>query len=299
MRTAAVQGSLWNRSQRLLIKTGRVRGVAGSLGRYVGRRIGCPMSCGYRLVINDPMEYVQRYVLACGVYEPSIAAVFEAVLGPGDLFFDVGANIGNHTLVAASRGATVHAFEPAPRVARRLAENLRFNRLESAVTVVQAAVGATPGTATLHVAERDDDGAHSLIPGVPARSLQLVEVPVVALDRYVEQTGGRVPTVIKIDVEGYEAKVLDGAIEILQGPTPPLVVMETGDRLADTIGESAASARGRLLSRGYRVFMIPDAAGPLREVKLGGTSGDLLNYLALHPRSERYSTVLDRLRLDR
>ena len=83
MRTAAVQGSLWNRSQRLLIKTGRVRGVAGSLGRYVGRRIGCPMSCGYRLVINDPMEYVQRYVLACGVYEPSIAAVFEAVLGVG------------------------------------------------------------------------------------------------------------------------------------------------------------------------------------------------------------------------
>ena len=262
-----------------LIYAQQRRDVYGALGRFYGRRIGWRLSNGLRIVIDNPREFIQAQIVHHGVYEPQIASVLAHLLQPGDVFVDVGANIGNHTLVAAGLGAVVHAFEPVPRLVESLRANVSLNHLEGRVTVFNAAVGDRQGTAVLHVATRGDDGSHSIIPGVEARSIAAERVAVVALDDHFAGRDRGAPAVVKIDVEGFEAKVLDGAAGLLSGPRPPVVIIETADRLAEHIGESASSVLERLLARNYLLYVIPED-GPLVPVMPDRISGDMLNYLA-------------------
>ena len=276
---------------RLAVHSGRLPSILGELGRRIGRHRGVQLNCGYRMIINDPREYIQRCVLAYGAYEPGIAGVLAAILRPGDVFFDVGANIGHHSLVAASRGAQVHAFEPVPRLAERLRENFRFNGIEDRLVLNVAAVGAESGEAVLYEADRADDGSHSIIPGVPAASHRPHQVKVLTLDGYAADARLR-PALIKVDVEGYEARVLDGATRLLAGNPRPFVVLETGDRLADQIGESARSVLGRLEALGYRLYRLEEQALRAETSSVSRAGGELANYLAAHPANGNLSAVL-------
>lgn len=248
------------------------------------------------MAIHDAREHIQRCVLRCGAYEPGIASALATIVQPGDIFFDVGANIGHHSLVAASRGAMVHAFEPVPRLASRLQENFRLNKIEDRLVLNVAAVGAEPGTATLYEATRLDDGSHSLLAGVPASSVQTLAVQVLALDGYVPANSG-VPAVIKIDVEGYEARVFDGASALLAASPAPFIILETADRLADQIGESAGSVLGRLEAKGYRLFRLDESSPGIEPTTAASSGGELANYLAAHPANPRASAVIGALSL--
>lgn len=266
---------------RHVIKAGNSTGIVGRIGRYCGRVIGWPLSSNLRVIIDNPAEYIQRQLLESGSYEPTITKLLKENLGPGDLFVDVGANIGYHTLVAASRGASVHAFEPVPRLVSHLKDNVRLNHLEDKVCVSPTALSNKNGFATFYIAKREDDGSHSLIEGVPAKSINSITVQILTLDAYIESVNCQAPTIIKVDVEGSEAWVLDGAVKLIT-VAHPLIIIETGDRLADRIGESAATVLCRLYDWGYRVFCIPEYEGELAEVRPATISGDLANYLACY-----------------
>jgi FkbM family methyltransferase len=275
-----------------MIKCTATDGFTQSLSRYCRQSIGWPLACGYRIIIDDLDEWMQQQILTVDGYEPELVKVLTTVLQPGDLFFDVGANRGHHTLVAASCGARVHAFEPVPRLAKQLTDNCRLNHLEEVVSVVEAAVSNEAGMAILYLAKRVDDGSHSLVPGVPAQSIDPISVHTITLDQYVQQAKCGIPAVVKIDVEGAESLVLDGAISVLCNPQPPIVVLETADRLADTLGESAKTVLDRFFIRGYRVFRIlPGLKGGLHEVKPTNVPGDLANYIAVHAESSRLDTL--------
>jgi hypothetical protein len=86
--------------------------------------------------------------------------------------------------------------------------------------------------------------------------------------------------VVKIDVEGWEAMVLDGATGMLTSREPPASVLETGDRLAEQIGESAKSVLRRLVLRGYKVYRIGEK-GDLHSVSPEDVSGTLSDYVAI------------------
>ncbi len=89
------------------------------------------------------------------------------------------------------------------------------------------------------------------------------------------------PSIVKIDVEGAESLVLDGARALLLSDRRPVIIVETGDRLADRLGESASTVLSRLFDCGYRIFNVPDWEGTLKETQLADVSGELRNYLAL------------------
>jgi len=140
----------------------------------------------------------------------------------GDVVVDAGANRGYHTrhlLDAVGRGGRVHAFEPNPALAAAL-ETWADPRLK----VHQLAVGASPGTATLHV-PIDDDGWGSLVTEHMEFDRELVtfEVDVARIDGSL--CPGDVPTFVKLDVERSEAAALEGMGGLL-GPTGPIVVFE-------------------------------------------------------------------------
>jgi FkbM family methyltransferase len=148
---------------------------------------------------------------------------YALLIEPGELVFDVGAHVGNQSRCLAGLGARVVAIEPQPQLARWLRWLFRGDRR---VTVIETALGAGPGKASLYPSPRTPTVAtlsSDWIAAVgKARSFAAVrwgaplEVPVTTLDALIARHGP--PRFCKIDVEGFEAEILRG----LSWPIPLL-----------------------------------------------------------------------------
>jgi len=142
--------------------------------------------------------------------EQALIRAMVASLRPGDVFLDVGANIGVVSiLVAGAVGpeVTVHALEPEPENYRALGKNIAANGMDR-VTAHEVALGAASGPSVLHVAGESGTGSHSLVTGDRSGSTP-IPIEVIRGDAFVS-TLARTPAVIKIDVEGAELDVLRG-----------------------------------------------------------------------------------------
>lgn len=153
-----------------------------------------------------------------GTYEHEVQRRFAELVEPGDVVFDVGAAVGFYTLLASrlvGASGRVVAFEPLPRNLAFLTRHVELNGAEN-VGVRAEAVGAHDGTAAFRLAEAAQMGRLS--------EGGEVEVTVARLDTLV--LGGELPEpdVVKIDVEGAESAVLEGACEVLERSAPELIV---------------------------------------------------------------------------
>lgn len=131
--------------------------------------------------------------------------------------FDIGANVGAFTCLMASLGHTVHAFEPIPETFCRLKNNVKYNGLLGRARLNCLAVGKEQGLVTFHTEEFGAATNRMMMPGTSAMgtatSTQLVAVT--SLDDYCRsQNIGRIEFV-KLDVEGMEPYVLQGAKTLL------------------------------------------------------------------------------------
>ncbi len=137
-----------------------------------------------------------------------------------DLFVDVGANVGSYTILACSAvGARGVAFEPIPGTYRRLVENMRLNHLDDRVLCVNQGVGAKPGE--MNFTSDSDTTNHALAAGEQPDGS--VSVQLTSLDIALH---GMSPSLIKIDVEGYESQVLEGAQQTLNNQALNAVIVE-------------------------------------------------------------------------
>lgn len=163
------------------------------------------------VTLND---YLQQRIFFAGRYEPALIDWLKQTLGPSDVFWDVGANIGSVTIVAARQCRRVVAFEPDPRSLESLMQNIRVNNLAN-VEVVNVALGSQSGTATLHQSSSLNTGMTSLLPG-RGQAAGIAEVAVTRADDLIRARPDLSPTVMKIDVEGAEHLVLSGAQALLR-----------------------------------------------------------------------------------
>lgn len=138
-------------------------------------------------------------------------------LRPGDLFVDVGANMGSYTVLASAvcRARSI-SFEPAPETCERLRANCELNCLATLTDCRPYAVGATHGYVAM--TSGYDTGNHVISDPDPVR----VKTKVVALDDALAEP----PILMKIDVEGFESEVLQGARRLLSDPRLKAIIIE-------------------------------------------------------------------------
>ena len=155
-----------------------------------------------------------------GLHEFADMGYLLHVLRADDLFLDIGANVGSYTLLAcAARGARGHAFEPIPSTFGRLVQNVRLNHLEARVQCHNLGLGEQEGTLLF---TGNMDTVNHVVPAGEQQESAL-EVPVKRLDDLVNLDA---PTLMKIDVEGFETSVLAGALRTLADPKLHSVIME-------------------------------------------------------------------------
>ncbi len=163
--------------------------------------------------------FISAELATTGCWEPFETEVFARLVRAAaarhqrrrPLVVDGGANLGWYSVVAGLLGADVIAAEPMPANADLLDHNVTTNGLDDRVRVERAALGAEEGIATLHLSS-SNQGDHRLHVGTtadPAKRKQTVEVRVTRLDTLL---GGSRPDVIKLDTQGSEVAILQGAM---------------------------------------------------------------------------------------
>jgi FkbM family methyltransferase len=137
-----------------------------------------------------------------------------------DCFFDVGSNVGAYTVLASGvRGSKALAFEPNTTTYSLLKNNVSLNKLEELVQCENKGVGSKHGNLNFTV---DGDTTNHVISD-DEQSMPHVEVPVVTLDDYANTYQ---PAMMKIDVEGFETEVINGAGEILRHQNLKAILIE-------------------------------------------------------------------------
>lgn len=162
----------------------------------------------------DPVDSIQRSIIYYGVWEPAISRIVESSLAPGDLFVDIGANIGYDTLLAATR-ADVVAIEAAPHIYQKMLHNLDRNpELASRVRPVNIAVSDRVGELDLYDFGPRNIGATTTLPSRRGKKCATVRAAPL-LDILSAEELARI-RLIKMDVEGAETTILNDIFDHIE-----------------------------------------------------------------------------------
>lgn len=180
---------------------------------------------GFRILVNPTSgRFVDENLYFGGAYEPGTLHVMKAALRAGDSFADVGSSIGLMAVYASTLvgpDGLVYAYEPDPVTYEILLDNIRLNNAKN-VRPSNLAIGSAAGHRRIYLRAR---GAASL---VPPRNLTSagVSVQLDTLDRILPPEGPSRIRLIKVDVEGWELEVLDGAKRLLGSENAPMICIE-------------------------------------------------------------------------
>jgi FkbM family methyltransferase len=169
-------------------------------------------------------------------------------LRPGDLFVDVGANVGSYSIWAAELGAEVIALEPADDTFTLLEENIGLNGYP--IKAVRAAAGSTSGTARF---TRGRDCVNRL------DTEGIAEATVLTIDSLV---GDRIVAGMKVDVEGFEIEVLRGCEQALSEHRVKLIQLEWNATSMEAVGTDRRPVADLLAKHDYSLYCA-DAGGSL------------------------------------
>ena len=166
---------------------------------------------GWRIT-GHTRDWIQRNLYYFGLWEPNLSAWIEGRLSPGDVFIDVGANIGYFTLLAAQRvgpsGAVV-AVEAMPAIFQHLASHVAANELTNTRLINEAAVGPNdPSEVQLYWGGAGNIGSSGMIQH--ATQTESVKVAARTLAQMLTPEECRRARLIKVDVEGVEGRTIRG-----------------------------------------------------------------------------------------
>lgn len=191
--------------------------------------------------------------LFTGGFETVEVEFMRQSLNPGNIFFDVGANGGIFTIIAAKKvgeNGHVYAFEPGKRELELLKHNIALNNLTN-VTVIETAIANKRGVTKFAISR---DGAMNSLaqtnhPKQQIEGWQTIEIT--TLDDLLEELNIYKVDFLKIDVEGAEGLVIEGAKKILLSENSPTILFEASDLNVGNFGYSVAELIDKLESKDF------------------------------------------------
>jgi FkbM family methyltransferase len=200
---------------------------------------------GARLVLDLKTEKD----LWLGTYEADLQAAIGAVVRPGMVVYDLGANVGYVSLLlarAAGPHGKVLAFEPLPSNLERLRVNVALNTEGSRMEIIPLAVSDRRGRAQFWVHASGSMGRVEGVPGRETAHVRAIEVDTVDLDSFVFGARNRPPDVVKMDIEGGEILACSGMRRVLRNVRPVLLLEVHGP-------EAGIAVWSALTETGYQV----------------------------------------------
>jgi FkbM family methyltransferase len=242
--------------------------------RWLGASEPMELRMNGGFLIAAPRGAAGALLFYLGNSEPESAGFISGFLKPGMVFFDVGAHIGEYTLIG-SRGVgptgAVHAFEAQPDTFALLKRNCATNRAEN-VKLNRAAVCERQGEVEFDISA--EPAMSSMAAAVDVeRKRARIRVPGITLDQYC-QTHDTWPSLLKIDVEGAELLVLRGAADLLRRPpgSAPAIIFECVNFTYVRFGYDRETVVTYLNSFGYEVFRMAEDGALLSDFGQPGQS---------------------------
>jgi FkbM family methyltransferase len=235
------------------------RAILGPLRVVVGTSRGLQIEC-------DLSDLIQMYIAVFDVWEPDLTAFIHERLRDGDLFIDVGANVGWLSLVAAQRSGDrglVVALEPAAQIYEAFVANIKRNHMQSRIRAVPAAATDERGEARLHAGPAWNIGLTST---VPRRGLHPgATAPAASLGDLLQVDEIERARIIKIDVEGGEDRVLLGMLPLLPRLRDDVeILVELSPAWWTDRRRTPAEVLQPFVSAGFRVYAIENSYWPWR-----------------------------------
>jgi FkbM family methyltransferase len=194
---------------------------------------------GKKLIFSTPSKMTRWRVESIYEKEPWTLD-WLASFQPGEAMLDCGANVGMYTIWAAvTRGVRVFAFEPEAQNFAILNRNIYINNLQSNVKAYCIGLSDSDGLFDLHMADMRVGGScHSVgepldFEHKPMKAMFIQGCSANRLDTLIKSKGIPIPNHIKIDVDGFEPKVIAGALETLSMPEVKSLLIETNQNLND------------------------------------------------------------------
>lgn len=244
-----------------LLPKGRFRSFANSLLVAIEKRRGRPYIIAghkFRFLPSSEPNIPRPDGSEHEHYDAIQLALFAATIRAGDVIADVGAYRGEYAVPAAALvgdGGHVVAFEPLAANIEFIRRNLAHNALTARATLVQKAVAAEPGTATFYTAGASSQNStlRGAIAPDAADSVTELRVEVTSLDAFYRDFG-RMPSVVKIDIEGAEFAALRGAEAIVRSDAT--VFCELHPYAWAEAGHTGDELRDWLRARGRRIVQL-------------------------------------------
>ncbi|WP_394432022.1 FkbM family methyltransferase [Streptomyces sp. SGAir0957] len=220
----------------------------------------------------DTRDLIQRYLYLFGAWEPHMTRWLETRLRPGDVFVDVGANIGVFSVLGSrlvgSAGRVV-SIEASPAFHRRVRQHARLNHCDN-IRSVNTAVSDEHKKLTFILASSQNMGANSIVPydGPAESTFEIEAVPLAELLAPDEVARARV---IKIDVEGAEGSVVRGLAPLLGELRQDVeIAVEITPERMEQLGDRAEELLETMREHDFHVYRLPTdyaAAGYPRAIR--------------------------------
>ena len=179
-----------------------------------------PFVEGTRLIVTRGMSGATGNIYT-GLHEFEEMGFLLHLLRPDDLFGDIGGNIGSYSILASGvAGAHSVGVEPVLSTFLNFRHNVAVNDLDSKIGLHHSGIGASPGKLYF---TRDQDTVNHVVPEGKSILEETEEVNITTLDQLFAD---RTPVLLKIDVEGYEMSVIQGAKVLLQQPALNCIIIE-------------------------------------------------------------------------
>ena len=214
---------------------------------YIGKTyFGALMNCNLS-------DLIQSYVFHFGVWEPEISHLISQILKPGDVFVDIGANVGYDTLLGSSLVGSlgqVVAIEASPTTFAELKRNIALNKSAN-IRAVNVAVSDRVGTLDLFDISARNCGAATTVARRGGKLIASVDaLPLAQILTPTEMRGVRL---VKIDVEGAEPMILNNILDNIEAfPASMDLIVE----FSPDDAEASSRVFSRMTQAGYYAYAV-------------------------------------------